>query len=130
LDGVDRFYAARARNIKEATISKYRVLLSKFVEVRGSKGITYLSQIDLPTLREFRETWSDARYRRTRRLNGFGPFLSSPRVGWILTNVAQKVQKPIVEDKPTLPFTDEEWGKTESISAREASQRERRIYIR
>ena len=61
-DAVARFLSeCKARNLSEATISKYRVLLEKqFMPFANRKAVWRLDEFTIELLREFRLQWKDA----------------------------------------------------------------------
>ena len=125
-DAVEKFMAdARARNLTEASIKKYRVLLQRpdtedpnterarsltLEEFSENKGITKLADLKTDLLREFRAGWLDgplAGRKKLERMKVF--FRHSAESGWIPANPAKTIKAPTMKaDIPTLPLSDED----------------------
>jgi integrase/recombinase XerD len=103
----DEFLAdAEARNLKDKTIYKYRLLFRQLVEFSQGRGIRYLKELDPATLRKFRASWKDqnlAAQKKLERLRSF--FRFSVQNGWISVNPASEIKSPKVTVRPTLPFS-------------------------
>jgi len=125
-DAIEKFMAdARARNLTEASIKKYRVLLQRpetqdpnrerarsftLEEFAEDKGITQLADLNTDLLREFRAGWLDgplAGHKKLERMKVF--FKHAVESGWIPTSPAKMIKAPTRKgDTPTLPLSDEE----------------------
>src|SRR5271156_5181531 len=100
---------AVARNLREATLYKYRLLLARLLSFMTERGVRFVSQITLELLREFRAKWphrNTAGKKRLEELRAFFRFCYDAQ--WIDTNPAKNLQAPITTDLPREPFTDEE----------------------
>lgn len=100
---------AIARGLQERTVYKYRVLFRHLKAFAETKGITYLKQLDVPALRQFRVSWEDqnlAALKKLERLRQFFRFAVSN--GWLESNPTTDLKNPKVTMRPTLPFTPEE----------------------
>jgi hypothetical protein len=110
-DAIARFLSeCKARNLSEATISKYRVLLEKqltpFIE---KKAIHHLDEFTIELLREFRLHWKDAPLaasKKSERLRAF--FRFSHDSGYIKLNPAIHLQLPKVKPSEKQPFDETE----------------------
>ena len=108
---VDEFLAdCKARHLKPATIAKYRTLLKKhlfgFCE---RESIHDLSSIDLLILRRFRNGWTFAPITHAKNLENLRGFLAfCVASDWLLRNHALALKPPRVDQKPTLPFEEDE----------------------
>ena len=106
----DEFVAdAKARELNERTIYKYKFLFEQLRAFGETEGIRYLSQLDVRLLRKFRATWKDrnlAALKKLERLRAFYRFAVSNK--WIENNVAKEVKKPLIEDRQTLPYSSDE----------------------
>jgi integrase/recombinase XerD len=109
-EACDKFYAdAEARNLGQAQLGKYRLLLN---ELKGEYGNKMLSSISVDDLRECRAAWRlspVSAYKKLERLRTFFRFCHDS--GWIARNPAKVLKPPKVKTKPTLPFSDGEMEK-------------------
>jgi len=115
---------ANSRNLSPDTIGKYRVLLEKQL-LAWSKdlGFTYLLELDIHHLRNFRATLKDgaiSSLKKLERLRGFFRFCLDSK--WIQDNPASKIKMPRVDDIPTLPFSEEEVSAILTACARYPTQ--------
>jgi integrase/recombinase XerD len=103
---------AQARNLSEATLYKLKIIFEKqFFSWCAHKGYRFLIQVDLDSLREFRETWKDAplaRSKKQARLIGF--FYFCVRSGWLIQNPALLLGKIKVVQKPTGYFEPQQYS--------------------
>jgi integrase/recombinase XerD len=100
---------AQARNLREKTIYKYRLLFGQLEKFSCDSGLRFLKEIDAPTLRTFRTTWKDgnlAALKKLERLRTFFRFAVSSK--WIAENPAADLKSPRVSARPTMPFTHDE----------------------
>jgi integrase/recombinase XerD len=100
---------AVARNLREKTVYKYRLLFRRLEEFAQANGLRFLEELDIATLRKFRASWSDgnlAALKKLERLRSFFRFAQGSK--WIADNPATEVKSPKVIARPTLPFTHEE----------------------
>jgi integrase/recombinase XerD len=66
--------------------------------------------LDVNTLRQFRESWTNKNYSARKKLEALRTFFKFVHEsGWLATNPAKAVKPPKVEDSPTLPFSKEEF---------------------
>lgn len=100
---------AEARNLKDKTVYKYRLLFRQLTEFAKSQGFRFLKELDQAALRKFRGSWKDqnlAAQKKLERLRSF--FRFSLQNGWISVNPASEIKSPKVTTRPTLPFTRDE----------------------
>jgi len=100
---------AEARNLKDKTVYKYRLLFRQLNEFAQDQGIRFVKEFDPAGLRTFRTGWKDqnlAAQKKLERLRGF--FRFSMQNGWISTNPASEIKSPRVVMRPTLPFSRDE----------------------
>ncbi|MFH1267910.1 MAG: site-specific integrase, partial [Planctomycetota bacterium] len=107
------FDDANARNLRAATIQKYRNVLEKrllaWCEAKGIRNLRFLTP---DVLRQFRAGWPDSplsAYKNLERLKSFFRFCHHS--GWMKTNPALALKPPKVDQNPTLPFTADELQK-------------------
>ncbi len=118
--------AESGRRIAECTLRKYKLLFRDLEEFAAKKGIRFLKELKLETLREFRETWfsgSEADPERKRiarkplgprtamkkleRLRAFCRFCVEGH--WMEENPAKLVRGPSkIKEVPKEPFTEDQ----------------------
>jgi site-specific recombinase XerD len=106
----EKFLAdAKARQLNESTVYKYRLL---FKQIRGfaeKQGLRYLKQLDLPKLDEFRSGWKDGPRSSLKKLERLRAFLRfCERRKWIHDNPAIDLKATKIQNRPTMPFTQAE----------------------
>jgi site-specific recombinase XerD len=111
VDGVARFMASLAtENLSHETTRKYRTVLERrFVDWCESQGLTWIAELGVLRMDEFRATWTDSpnyALKNLERLRTFFGFCVDR--GWIAQNSAKAVRAPKVDLNPTLPFTEDE----------------------
>jgi integrase/recombinase XerD len=101
---------AEAQHLHWETVRKYRNLLDRrFLLWCESNGYRLLRHIDVTQIRTFRTTWTDGPLYATKnleRLRAFFRFCHT--AGWVRSNPASQVKLPQSDDRPTLPFSEEE----------------------
>ncbi len=120
---------AEARNLREGTVRKYRLLFRQLQGFADAQGIRYLKELDTGALRKFRASWHDhnlSALKKLERLRCFFRFACEN--GWVSANPAKKLQRPMVSQRPTMPFTHTEmvailaacngWGKKHQGASR------------
>ncbi len=111
---VRKFLAdAEARHLREGTLKLLRALREKQqLAFCRDRGFRFLRNLDVDTVREFRNTWQDAPITAYKKFERFRTFLRfCEHSGWLAENPAAKVKLPRVTQSPTLPFTEEELAK-------------------
>jgi integrase/recombinase XerD len=101
-----------ARKLHPATVRKYRLLQKQMKEFVAYKGISFLSQLDIDTIGEFRNGWKDGALsasKKLERLRAFSRFAVKRK--WIAECPVSDLKAPKVSMKPTMPFTHEEMGR-------------------
>jgi integrase len=124
-EACDAFMAdAEARQLSDASVKKYRVLLinerlpdvmdkysPSLAEFCAATGVQFTTEITLLVLTKFRGQWKDgaiAGGKKLERLRSFGRFLVDH--GWWKENLVLKLKRPKVIDPPTMPLTREEFA--------------------
>lgn len=100
---------AKARELREPTLYKYRLLFVRLQAFATGRGLRYISELNLETLREFRNSWPDhnlAALKKLERLRAFLRFCQD--AGWVEDNAARKLKNPKITDPPTLPLSREQ----------------------
>jgi integrase/recombinase XerD len=88
------------------TVRKYKTLKSQMTEWADARGLTLLSQFDLDTLSQFRQTWKDSprtASKKVERLRSLFAFALDRK--WIQENPARAIKLPKLSICPTLPLT-------------------------
>lgn len=97
---------ATARNLREPTLYKYRLLFRQLQEFSQSKGIRLVHQLDLATVRDFRASWPNRNIAARKKLEALRTFMRFCwESGWIPNNPASILKHPKTSDPPTVPFT-------------------------
>ena len=100
---------AKARKLTDATLSKYRVLLTALEKFGKGRGIGFVRSLSVQDVRDFRASWKDSAisaYKKLERLWAFLRFCVDSK--WLDDNPAKGVKPPKVTTPPTLPFTEDE----------------------
>ena len=110
---VERFLNdAKARHITDVTYGKLRYTLHvQLLEFAKNKGLRFVKQFDVDSIREFRSTCKNdspiTAVKRLERVRSFFRFCQDSE--WITTNPASGVKPPKVTAPPTLPFDRKEF---------------------
>jgi integrase len=110
---VENFSKDIARlNRAEATRAKYTLTLTRLLSWCAAQDVpvTWLSQLDVATLRRWIQTWDGApttRHNQHQRVITF--FFFCVEQGWITENPAKKIKKVVPEQDETLPFSREQF---------------------
>jgi integrase/recombinase XerD len=103
----DSFEAdAKARDLREPTLYKYRLLFRRLQEFAEGRGLRFVAELNLDTLREFRNSWPDhnlAALKKLERLRAFLRFAHDS--GWVADNCARKIKNPKITQPPTMPLS-------------------------
>ncbi len=100
---------AAARNLREPTLYKYRLLFRRLQEFAKGKGIQFVRQLDLSAMRDFRASWPNRNIAARKKLEALRTFMRFCwESGWIPNNPASGLKPPKTTDPPTIPFTPEE----------------------
>jgi integrase/recombinase XerD len=100
---------AKARGLREPSIYKYKLLLTRLQAFAKDKGLVFISNFDLDMTAKFRETWTNkgtSARKKLERLRTFFTFCHDR--GWISSNPAKKLKMPKNEEPPVEPFTKEQ----------------------
>src|SRR5712672_3778380 len=65
---------AKARNLRPATLYKYDLLLRQLQQFADNAGLTIINQLDLNTLRNFRESWPNRNIAGKKKLEALKTF--------------------------------------------------------
>jgi len=128
-EAIEKFLLDARTRLRPPTVKKYEVLLKRervtgpgrfdptrhsptLSEFAASRAIQLLSEINVETMREFRQYWKDGHLAATKKLERLRSFLGyCVDNEWIAKNPASavKVPEPTQDEQcPTLPFEDDE----------------------
>jgi integrase len=107
--GAEFLKDAQSRELREATLYKYRLLFRQLQAFSDNEGLRYLEELDLETLRKFRGGWTERNLTSRNKLERLRTFLRfCVDVDWISKNHALKLKCPKVTEPPTLPLNRDE----------------------
>ncbi len=100
---------ARARQLRESTVSKYERLFRDMQEFAGERQAQQLTRWTPALAREFRESWRWARLAAVKQLERLKTvFRFAVEQGWLASSPVSGLKPPRVSLTPTLPFTEAE----------------------
>jgi integrase len=116
---VEQFAAdAKARNLNDETLKKYRVLFDQLTAFTRARGLEWMEQLNnVSTLLAFRATWKDKGVSATKKLErfkSFGNFCTN--AGWLpvvtptrngMRSAIHSLRPPTEESRPTMPYSRE-----------------------
>ena len=109
-EACDKFIVdAEARELREPTLYKYRLLFRQLQQFAKDRGLKFLIESNVDLLRQFRASWPNrnvAARKKLENLRGFYRFAHDS--GWISNNPAAKLKPPKISGRPTMPFVREE----------------------
>jgi integrase/recombinase XerD len=101
---------AKARELREPTLYKFRLLFRQLQGFGNDKGLVFISDFDLDKLREFRATWpnkNESARVKLGNLRAFFGFCSKSK--WIQENYAVDLKPPKVVDQKIEPLEPAEF---------------------
>jgi integrase/recombinase XerD len=106
-EACDKFIAdAEARNLREPTLYKYRLLFRQLRDFATQYGLSHITEFDVDWVRRFRASWPNKNVAARKKLEALRAFFRFVHEsGWIETNPASRLKPPKVTDPPTAPFT-------------------------
>lgn len=103
---------AEARGLRPPSVYKYKLLFKQLKAFALDKGVRYITECDIETLRKFRETWPNKNFSAQKKLEAMRTFFRFVHdSGWLPSNPATKIKPPKVDDTPTLPFSRDEFNR-------------------
>ena len=110
-EACDKFLVdAEARNLREPTLYKYRLLFRQLQDFASLYGYSYIPDFDVDSVRRFRASWPNRNIAARKKLEAFRAFFRFVHEsGWIPTNPASHLKPPRITEPPTAPFTREEF---------------------
>src|SRR5690348_17024352 len=91
------------------TVRKYKTLKSQMTTWAEARGLTLLSQFDLDTLSQFRQSWKDSprtAAKKVERLRALFAFALARK--WVTENPAKDIKLPKISICPTLPLAHDD----------------------
>jgi integrase/recombinase XerD len=96
---------AEARGLRPPSVYKYELLFKQLKAFSEEKGLRFITECDLQTLRAFRESWTNKNFSARKKLEALRTFFRFVHEsGWLPTNPAKLIKPPKVDNPPTLPF--------------------------
>src|SRR6267143_371715 len=108
-EACDKFVAdAEARNLREPTLYKYRLLFRQLQDFAVLHGLPCLTDFDLDWMRRFRASWKNKNISARKKLEAFRAFFRFVHEsGWIPTNPASHLKPQRFTRRRTLPLRGE-----------------------
>jgi integrase/recombinase XerD len=102
---------AKARELREPTLYKFRLLFRQLQEFGDSKGLVFISDFDLETLRQFRATWPNKNESARVKLGNLRAFFGfCKKSKWISENYAEDLKPAKVMDSKIEPLDASEFN--------------------
>jgi site-specific recombinase XerD len=111
VEAVEKFLGdAKARNLSDATLKKYRRLLEgELLPFCEKRRLVALSRLSVEFIREFRDSLDHSPITRLKKLEYLRAFLTFCQASdWVAKNPAKAVKLPKVTRTQVKPFTNEE----------------------
>jgi hypothetical protein len=100
---------ARARELREPTLKKYRVLFRQLQAFAHVEGLRFIKECELGMLRKFRESWNDCGISALKKLERLRALMRfAHESGWITSDPMRRLKNPKVANAPTMPYTQDE----------------------
>lgn len=100
---------AQARDLKEASIRKYKTVFRALGEYCKTEGLVFIGQLNEAHVRAFRNSWSFSPRTAGKYLVWMKTFFRFCQdVKYIKENPAERLKAPRVGDAPVIPFTEEQ----------------------
>lgn len=109
-DACDKYIAdAEARQLRPATIYKFRLLFRQLQQFAESRGLVYISDFNVDNLREFRASWPNRNHAARKKLENLRGFFRFCHISnWISTNPVLAIKPTKTTDKQIVPIAKEE----------------------
>src|SRR5271167_567748 len=92
---------AEARDLREPSIYKYRLLFKQLNQFAANKGLRYITECDVENLRGFRESWTNENIGARKKLENLRTFFRFVHEsGWLPSNPAKLIKPPKTDDPP------------------------------
>ena len=109
-DACDRYMQdAQARDLKEPTLYKFRLLFRQLQAFADDKGLVFMSDLNVDNLRQFRATWPNENESARVKLGNFRAFIGfCHKSKWIEENYAEDLKAGKVVDRKIVPLEHDE----------------------
>ena len=109
-EACDKFISdAEARDLREPTLYKYRLLFRQLQTFATTCGIKFVCEFDVDSVRRFRTTWPNRNIAARKKLEALRAFFRFCwESDWISSNPASRLKPPKTSAPPTAPFSREE----------------------
>lgn len=98
-----------ARGLRESSLYKYRLLLSRLQMFAKDKGLGHVRQFNLEMAAKFRESWTNKGTAARKKLESLRTFFKfCHQRGWIDSNPAASLKMPNNTEPPIEPFTQDQ----------------------
>jgi integrase/recombinase XerD len=102
---------AKARGLRDTSLYKYKLLLTRLQAFAKDKGLVFLSNFDLETTAKFRESWTNKGTAARKKLESLRTFFRFCHDrNWIESNPALKLKMGKNQEPPVEPFTKEQYA--------------------
>jgi integrase/recombinase XerD len=103
---------AKARELREPTIYKFKLLFRQMKDFAGEHGLVFVSDFNIQNVRKFRESWPNRNFAARKKLEATRAFFRFCNVsGWISTNPASALKPGKTTDPQIVPITKAEFDK-------------------
>jgi integrase len=103
---------AKARELRDSTLYKFRLLFKRLQDFARDKGLVYVSDFDLDKLRDFRSSWPNKNESARVKLGNLRAFFRfCVKSKWVQENYALDLKPPKVIDPKIEPLEREEFEK-------------------
>ncbi len=103
---------ATARELREPTLYKFRLLFRQLQEFATSQGLVFVSDFTIDDVRRFRASWTNKNFAARKKLEALRAFFKFCHVsGWISTNPVLALKPGKVSDPQIIPITKDEFEK-------------------
>jgi integrase/recombinase XerD len=101
---------AKARELREPTLYKFRLLFRQLQEFSTAQGLVFVSDFTIDDVRRFRASWINKNFAARKKLESLRAFFKFCNVsGWISTNPVLALKPGKVTDPQIVPITKEEF---------------------
>jgi integrase/recombinase XerD len=103
---------AVARELREPTLYKFRLLFRQMKEFAKAEGLVYVSDFNVDNVRRFRQSWPNKNFAARKKLEATRAFFRfCQQSGWIQINPAAVLKPGKTVDPEIVPITKPEFDK-------------------
>jgi integrase/recombinase XerD len=103
---------ATARDLKDPTLYKFRLLFRQLQDFAKQEGLVYVSDCNVDNVRRFRQSWVNKNFAARKKLENTRAFFRfCQQSGWISINPAAVLKPGKTTDPQIIPITKEEFTK-------------------